>query len=184
MHTSKLPKTALLLDRDGVLNRRLTNDYVKHLFEWHWEEKALEALTIAAQHFSPIVVLTNQQGIGKQLMTANDLQQIHSHLCTEAQKNGGRIDAIYHCPHLKTDACNCRKPEIGMVQQVQKDFPFIDLSAAIMVGDSVSDIVMAERAGMKSVYVHNNAPIPNQLLLFPNTLFFAKLFDFIQFFIQ
>lgn len=143
----------LFLDRDGVINERLPGDYVKNTGEFRFTEGTLEALRLLAPLFKYIVVVTNQQGIGKGVMTEADLYRIHTHMLNEVSRHGGRIDGVYHCPDLAEDNPACRKPNTGMALQAQRQFPGIDFRYSVMVGDSDSDMEFGTRLGMKCVRI-------------------------------
>lgn len=145
----------LFLDRDGVINHRI-DGYVSNYSQFVFNDGALAALALLAPHFYPIVVVTNQQGVGKGLMTETDLQQLHTQMIQAVAAAGGRIDAVYYCPHLANANCTCRKPAIGMALQAQQQFSNIVLADSIMVGDSVSDLLFGRAAGSKTVFVTNN----------------------------
>lgn len=152
--TFHIDKTwTLFLDRDGVVNKLLPNDYVKRLDEFALNEGVLDALKIFAQKFGHIFIVTNQQGIGKGLMTEDDLTTIHHHLLHEIKATGGRIDRIYHAPGLDHPDNHLRKPNIGMALQAKKDFPAVDFGKSIMAGDSEGDMLFADNAGMKKVFI-------------------------------
>ena len=143
----------LFLDRDGVINQKLPNDYVKRWDEFTFLPGVLEALSAFNSHFGRIVIVTNQQGIGKGLMTTADLETIHARMLSEVEQAGGRIDRFYHCPHLVAENARCRKPDIGMAEQAKEDFPQIDWTRSVLIGDSESDMEMARRCGMKRVFL-------------------------------
>lgn len=143
----------LFLDRDGVINRRLPGDYVKYWSEFEFFEDFLEALAKANLMFSTIVIVTNQQGVGKKKMTIEMVDAVHADMLSKVAETGGRIDKIYVCPDLKDTNPKCRKPNTGMAEQAQQDFPNIDFSKAVIVGDSSSDIEMGKRLGMKRIFV-------------------------------
>tara|TARA_Y100000385_G_C13009175_1_gene600845 strand:- start:235 stop:762 length:528 start_codon:yes stop_codon:yes gene_type:complete len=155
--TLKIPKIdnswTLFLDRDGVINRKLENDYVKSVKEFEFLPQALNAIKVFSSLFHKIVVVTNQQGISKKLMTENDLQTVHTHLLKEVQKKGGKIDAIYYAPQLAQENSIMRKPNIGMALQAIEEFPSIDFKKSIMVGDSISDMEFAQKANMFGVMI-------------------------------
>jgi len=170
-------KWTLFLDRDGVINKRPPNDYVKTWDEFEFLPGVLEALNILSLKFSKIIIITNQQGIGKNVMTIEDLQIIHDNLIREISEKKGRIDAIYFCPDLATKAVNCRKPNIQMAKQAKIDYPDIDFSISIMAGDTLSDMQFGKNAGMKTVFINtNNSPLtPSESNhSFPDLLQFAK----------
>ncbi len=144
----------LFLDRDGVINLHYPNDYVKSWDEFYFLEGALDALTALGKIFRRIIVVTNQQGVGRGLMSSEDLELIHDEMLKEVRKHGGRINAIYAATDLKeSDVKQMRKPEIGMAKRAKKDFTEIDFSKSIMVGDSVSDMEFGRNAGMITVFV-------------------------------
>jgi D-glycero-D-manno-heptose 1,7-bisphosphate phosphatase len=143
----------LFLDRDGVLNERIPGGYVTRVKDFIWLEDTLEALKILTAYFKHIIVVTNQQGIGKGLMTEEKLEQIHSHMIQQVTECGGRIDKVYHCSGLAGVVPDCRKPAPHMAFQAQKDFADIDFSKAVMVGDTPSDMEFAKNAGMQGVRI-------------------------------
>lgn len=143
----------LFVDRDGVINRRLVGDYVKRWEEFEPLPRTSEAFRLLSMLFKRVVVVTNQQGIGKGLMTENDLQVIHQNFIHAIGVSGGRIDAIYHAPQLKQENHPMRKPNTGMVKQAMVDFPDIDPAKCILVGDSLSDMQLGRNAGMPTVLV-------------------------------
>lgn len=144
----------LFLDRDGVINKRLMGDYVKKVEEFEFLDGVLEALVLMSNYFSRTVVVTNQQGIGKGLMSQEDLTLVHQHMIEAIQKVGGKIDQIYYCPELAEKNAKCRKPNTGMAEQAQRDFPEINFQNSIMVGDSISDLEFGKRLGMLKVYIN------------------------------
>ena len=143
----------LFLDRDGVINKKLDNDYVKHWIEFEFIEGVFEALKKANSIFGKIVIVTNQQGIGKGLYRTEDLELIHKNMIYEITYLGGRIDKAYFSPHLSSENHPTRKPGIGMAMQAQKDFSEIDFKKSIIVGDSISDMEFGRNAGMKTVFI-------------------------------
>lgn len=145
----------LFLDRDGVINKRLIDDYVKNIREFEFLPGVQEALAEFAKVFGRIFVVTNQRGIARGLMTEHDLHLVNEYMLAELQKAGGRIDKVYYCPHDRDENCGCRKPAIGMALKAKQDYPEIDFSKAIMIGDSPSDIEFGENAGMRTIYVAN-----------------------------
>lgn len=146
----------LFLDRDGVLNKKRDNDYVKSLDELEILPQTDEAIAGLSNIFGRTVIVTNQQGIGKGLMTEAHLAEIHAHLARHIAQAGGKIDGFYHAPHLRHENSPLRKPHIGMALQAQKDFPEIDFKKSLMVGDSPSDMEFALKAGMVPVFVSDS----------------------------
>jgi histidinol-phosphate phosphatase family protein len=144
---------SLFLDRDGVLNKHRVDDYVKNWSEWEWNEGVLEALSILSDTFSRIIVVTNQQGIGKGLMSSEDVEDIHKNMIREATAVGGRIDKVYFAPELKTNPENRRKPKPDMAYEAYQDFPEIDFRKSLIVGDSDSDIRFGQGLGMGTVRI-------------------------------
>jgi histidinol-phosphate phosphatase family protein len=142
----------LFLDRDGVINRRLVDDYVKHPGEFEFLDGVTDAIAQLTNVFGKIVVVTNQQGIGKGIYTHDDLAAVHQKMKSEIEQAGGRIDAVFYAPNLAAENSPLRKPGIGMALNAQHIFPQIDFSKSIMVGDTKSDMEFARNAGMKSVF--------------------------------
>ena len=143
----------LFLDRDGVINRKIDNDYVRNLNQFEMLNGAADAISGLSKIFSKVIIVTNQQGIGKGLMTENDLNEIHQHLKSEIEIAGGKIDAIYFAPNLKLENSPIRKPETGMALAAQKDFPEIEFSKSVMIGDSMHDMDFGKRLGMNTIYI-------------------------------
>ncbi len=125
------PEWSLFLDRDGVINERLPDDYVKKWEEFKFLPGVLDALTAFNQYFSRIFIVTNQAGIEKELYTHQDLKQIHEQMMEYIQYHGGRIDEIYYCPYKGDLDPLCRKPNPGMALEAKKDFPEIDFKKCI-----------------------------------------------------
>jgi D-glycero-alpha-D-manno-heptose 1-phosphate guanylyltransferase len=148
----------LFLDRDGVINERIVGDYVKRVEDFHFMPGAMDAIVQFSKMFKRIIVVTNQQGIGKGLMTERNLLDVHRYMQSEVEKHGGKLDAVYFAPQLSSENSELRKPNIGMAKQAQKDFPEIDFSKAVMIGDSDSDIVFGQKAGMITVKLDNIDP--------------------------
>jgi histidinol-phosphate phosphatase family protein len=145
----------LFLDRDGIINRLLSNDYVKCWAEFEFLPGVLEALAIWNNRFKHIIVATNQRGVGKGIMTIHDLENIHHRMIREIELHGGRIDRIYYCTALSDTDPN-RKPNIGMALQAKLDFPDIDFGKSIMIGDSDCDLLFANNAGFKGYLFNYN----------------------------
>ena len=153
---SKIDKTwTLFLDRDGVINTRLVDDYVKNINEFEFMPGVLDAFRIFAEKFGKIIIVTNQQGVGKGLMTMQDVESVHKFMLKEIENQKGRVDAIYVCPQLKSDPDNFRKPSPKMAYMAQHDFPEIDLEKSIMIGDMNSDLEFGKNCGMYTVFIGN-----------------------------
>jgi D-glycero-alpha-D-manno-heptose 1-phosphate guanylyltransferase len=144
----------LFLDRDGVINIKLDKDYVKSLSEFEFIPGALDSMVSLSNFFGRIIIVTNQQGIGKGVMTEEDLHQIHSFLLEKVREKGGNIDAIYHAPQLEEEGSPMRKPGIGMALQAKKDFPEIDFTKSIIIGDSKKDLEFGKRTKMISILIN------------------------------
>lgn len=145
----------LFLDRDGVINTKVDNDYIKRWNDFHFISGVLSSMSILRKKFNRILVVTNQQGIGKGLFTEHDLAEIHTKMQTEFLNSGCKIDKVYYCPALHAENSVYRKPNIGMALQAKKDFPEIDFSKSIMVGDSISDMEFGKNAGMKTAFINS-----------------------------
>lgn len=147
----------LFLDRDGVINNEIKNGYVLSWDMFRFEEGVLPALSSLAKQFSRIVLVTNQRCIGRGLLTAEGLADIHAKMLEAVTASGGRIDKIYYCPDIDSDS-PCRKPNGGMAMQAKADFPEIDFSKAIMVGNTLSDMQFGKNQGMTTVFIPSTKP--------------------------
>jgi histidinol-phosphate phosphatase family protein len=166
----------LFLDRDGVINHEKEGSYVLHYGEFVFYDQVKEALRICASAFGRIVIVTNQRGIGKGMMTAEDLQVIHEKMIAEIVLAGGRIDRIYYADSLQNDH-PLRKPNPGMALAARADFPAIDFSRALMVGNNISDMEFGKNAGMYTIFLTTTRP--DQSLPHPDIdLAFNSLYDF------
>lgn len=155
-HSISLDSTfGLLLDRDGVLNRRLSGRYVTTPDELEILPGVGEALATLARWVGPMVVVTNQQGIGKGLMTGADLARVHDALIAKLGEHGVTLAGIHHCPHLDEDRCRCRKPAPGLVEAAARDHPGLDPRRSVMVGDSAADVALGHAVGAVTVFVRN-----------------------------
>jgi histidinol-phosphate phosphatase family protein len=144
---------AIILDRDGVLNEKAPRaQYIRNWGEFKWLPGVRESLRMLNEAGFRIIIVSNQAGIGRGAMTENDLFDIHRRMAKEVEQAGGRIDAIYYCPHDWDEGCECRKPKPGMLFQAQHDFN-LDLSRTLFIGDDERDGQAAEAAGCLSALV-------------------------------
>ncbi|MCC8087702.1 MAG: HAD family hydrolase [Rikenellaceae bacterium] len=148
--------SALFLDRDGVINVHRQDDYVKTWKEFAFEEGVLDALSILGKFFDKIIIVTNQRGVGRGIMSEEELLSIHEKMCESIASHGGRIDAIYYCTDTDSTSPN-RKPNTGMGLQAKRDFPKIDFARSYMAGDSHSDMEFGKRLGMKTILISKDS---------------------------
>ena len=145
----------LFLDRDGVINVKLEGQYVRNADEFEFMIGSETAISKLSKIFNRILIVTNQQGIAKGIMSDNDLGFLHEYMLLELKKNGGVIDKVYYCPHLAAENCSCRKPNPGMIQQAIIDFPEIKIEDSYLIGDSDTDILAGNKMGLITVKVDN-----------------------------
>jgi D-glycero-D-manno-heptose 1,7-bisphosphate phosphatase len=155
------PQRVIFLDRDGVINRKPRDgDYVKSWDEFTFIDGVIEALKILATKGYDIYIVSNQRGIALGVMTDNELNMIHANMLRGLKVNGINIKGIYYCPHDINDNCGCRKPKAGMLFKAASDHN-IDLTKALLVGDSDCDMEAGAIAGCKSIRV---TPSSNSIL--------------------
>ncbi len=176
-----LDNWTLFLDRDGVINERPINAYVTKVDEFEWIDGVIQSISRLSDTFKTIVVVTNQQGLSKALMTADDLNKIHGKMLNEITNAGGRIDKVYFCGDPNNTGSLFRKPAIGMGLQAKKDFPNISFKKAIMVGDTATDMLFGKRLKMITVLIDESPALARNIpklvnYRFPNLQSFA---DFI-----
>ena len=167
----------LFLDRDGVINKRRFGGYITTKEEFQFLSNAKEAIAVLSNHFNRIIVVTNQQGVGKGLMTERNLFEIHSYMCNQVHMAGGKIDKCYFAPNLKGAEEDLRKPGAAMAEMAKLEFPEIEFERSVMVGDTDSDILFGKNLGMRTVRIKTAEPIGIQA-----DLTVEHLFDLLNFF--
>lgn len=141
----------VILDRDGTINED-RDDYIKSPAEWKPIPGSLEAIARLTQAGHRVVLATNQSGIGRGLFDTAALNAIHEALQRAVQQAGGRIDAIFFCPHADAAGCECRKPRPGMLLEIGRRLN-VPLEGVPMVGDALRDLQAAAAAGARPVLV-------------------------------
>lgn len=147
----------LFLDRDGVINEEKIGEYILHWNYFIFSKGVLEVFKKLTETFGRVIIVTNQKGVGKGLMTQEALETIHFEMQREVEIVGGRIDKIYACTDLD-DESPMRKPNHGMALQAKKDFPAIDFSKSVMVGNKPGDMRFGRAAGMFTIFVATTNP--------------------------
>jgi D-glycero-alpha-D-manno-heptose 1-phosphate guanylyltransferase len=168
----------LFLDRDGVINTDKPGSYIFNTDEFVFMNGLPGIFKKLKEKFGRTIVVTNQRGVGRGLMTEETLQAIHRKMETEAAAAGGKIDAVYYCVAVN-ETHPGRKPNPGMIARAMADFPDIDLKQAVMVGNNLSDMQLGRNAGMYTVFVRTTRPDitlphPDIDLVFDSLADFAK----------
>jgi len=141
---------SLFLDRDGVINQKPKDKYIKSWGEFKFAEGSLDAIKILSNFFDYIFVVTNQRGVGKKLMSEKDLQEIHGKMCDEVNAHGGKIHKVYSATDIDYSSLYL-KPNLGMAYQAKFDFPEIVFDNSVVIGDSITDMEFGKRLEMKTV---------------------------------
>lgn len=137
----------LFLDRDGVVNVWLPGDYVKNWDEFRFNPGFLDFIGRYSDSFKHIFIVTNQRGVGKGVMTLQQLEDIHARMLQTIADAGGRIDRIYLCTAVD-ESDPMRKPNKGMALQAMQDYPDVTMQRSLMIGDQPSDRQFADNCGM------------------------------------
>ncbi len=150
--TSAAPRSAVFLDRDGVINENLAGNYVNDWAAFRFLPGAIESVVALNRAGYPVVVVTNQGGVGRGYMTENALMAIHAQMEAEFAAAGARLAAVLYCPHHPEAGCDCRKPQPGMLQRAASDLR-IDLAQSYFVGDNLTDVQAGLAAGCRPILV-------------------------------
>jgi len=178
MHAQVDKGWSLFLDRDGVINVENVGSYVTDWTEFQFCEGALHALKQLSEVFGTIVVVSNQRGVGKGIMTLGDLREISSNMVTSIAEAGGRVDKVYAATSVH-DSDHNRKPNTGMAMQAKEDFPMVDFKRSVMVGNAMLDMEFGKRLGMHTVFITSKfdpVSLPHDLIdeQYPSLLAWAK----------
>jgi D-glycero-D-manno-heptose 1,7-bisphosphate phosphatase len=164
----------VILDRDGVINHD-SDQYIKSPDEWRPIPGSLAAIARLNQAGYRVVVATNQSGVGRGLFETDTLLAIHDKMLKALTQVGGRLDAIFFCPHTNADNCDCRKPKPGMLKEIAGRFN-ADLAGVPAIGDSMRDLQAAIAAGAQPMLVltgkgrktADDPALPPETLVFPD----------------
>ena len=176
----------VILGRDGILNE-FRDDHVKAPDEWFPVPGALEAVSRLNHAGWHVVLATNQSGIGRGMIDMASVNAVHAHLNKQLMAVGGRIDAVFFCPHTPEDLCDCRKPLPGLVRDIGKRYG-IDLRQVPMVGDTLRDLQAAHAAGCEPHLIRSGraaqldlASVQAMLDRVPGTRVHADLAEFAEY---
>jgi D-glycero-D-manno-heptose 1,7-bisphosphate phosphatase len=174
------PVKLIVLDRDGVINRD-SDQFIKSPEEWRPIPGSLEAIARLNHAGFRVVVATNQSGIGRGLLDMATLNTINDKMHRALAVVGGRIDALFYCPHTADSECECRKPKTGMLKEIGVRFG-VEMTGVPCVGDSVRDLQAAEAVGAQPMLVLTGkgektlreGNFPKNTVIFPDLAFAAS----------
>lgn len=149
-------KFTLFLDRDGVINEPIIDDYARKPKDLVLIEGMVEAITELKRMFRKVYIVTNQQGVGRGLMTEHDLEDIHLKMYNALKGSGVILDGIFFAPYLKTENHHWRKPQNGMLMKAKSYDENINWEQSIVVGDSPRDMQLADTLGLIKVRISNS----------------------------
>lgn len=153
----------VFLDRDGVINvQAAEHEYIKSWEEFVFLPGVPEAIGVLNRAGYLVLVVTNQRGVARGMMSLADVDEIHRKMCLALEKAGAKIDKVYVCPH-DIGQCSCRKPDIGLFLQAEQDYD-IDKKKSWMVGDSRSDVEAGMRYGVRSILSNSLIDAANQII--------------------
>ena len=175
----------VVLDRDGVINQE-SPEFIKSPDEWIPIKGSLEAIARLSQAGYDVLVLTNQSAVGRGIISADMLGQIHVRMMEQVRQHGGQIQCVVFCPHHPDDDCDCRKPKAGMYAEVAARLN-LSFSGIYSVGDSERDLLAAKAAGATPVLVKTGNGRKTLQKIKANseseladTLVFSKLIKFVD----
>src|SRR6476469_2621212 len=143
-------RPAVFLDRDGTIGEEM--GYVNHIDRFQVFPYAAEAIRNLNEADIPVMVVTNQSGIARNIFPESLVHEVHKKMVAELAKGGAWIDAIYFCPHKSEDACVCRKPNPGLLEQAAREHG-LELPGSWVVGDRYADLEMGHAAGARGILV-------------------------------
>jgi D-glycero-D-manno-heptose 1,7-bisphosphate phosphatase len=150
MPETKLPRPAVFLDRDGTIGEEL--GYVNHIDRFQIFPYAAESIRALNQANIPVVVVTNQGGIARNIFPESLVHEVHKKMVAELAAGGAHVDAIYFCPHKSEDACECRKPNPGLLHRAAREHA-LNLAGSWIVGDRYGDLEMGHTTGSRGILV-------------------------------
>ena len=170
----------VILDRDGVINHD-SPSYIKSPEEWKPIARSLDAIARLTQADFRVVVATNQSGVGRGLFDMATLNAIHDKMHRAVGQAGGRIDAVFYCPHPMEANCGCRKPRPGLLEDIGRRFNTI-LKDVPCIGDQLRDLQAAAAVGAQPILVltGKGAKTQREGGLPPNTRVYADLADAVK----
>ncbi len=149
---------AVLLDRDGVINRE-RNDYTFRIEDFEILPDVIKALQLLQKAGYLLVIISNQSGIGRGLFKIEDTEKMHAHLLKELKKENIRIEEIYYCVHHpETGTCICRKPDSLNVEKALARFDINPLFS-YFIGDKERDVLAGEKVGVKGILMESNSSL-------------------------
>jgi len=153
----------IVLDRDGVINHD-SDEYIKSKEEWLPIDGSLEAIAKLNHSGYTVVVASNQSGLARGYFDIEALSSMHRKMDEMLEKIGGRVDAVFYCPHGPDDGCACRKPRPGMLLEIGQRFN-VSLKDVTFIGDSISDIKAASNANAKAMLVRTGKGVKAEKIL-------------------
>ena len=174
----------VILDRDGVINED-SDQYIKSPSEWKPIPQSLEAIARLNHMGFRVVVATNQSGVGRGLFDMSTLNAINDKMYRALAHVGGRIDALFFCPHPAEVNCDCRKPKAGMLLGIAKRFN-VDLTDVPLIGDSLRDLQAASTVGAQPILVHTGKgkKTAQDSQLPPSTIEFSDLNEAVKYLVS
>ena len=147
----------VFLDRDGVINRD-GSEITEHGYIIHWEDfeflpGVIDAMVKLYQQGFKCVIISNQQCVGKNICSEEDINELSRHISEEIKSSGGEITKFYYCFHREEDDCGCRKPAPGLFEQAKKGLGIEDITGFFYVGDTERDVQAGRAAGVKTILV-------------------------------
>jgi len=155
----------IFLDRDGIINHKPPDHtYITRWEDFEFIEEIFEVLKILGDSGYRFVIVTNQQGVGKGLMSINDLEEIHQNMVLSLEEKDIKIDGVYFCPHTEEENCLCRKPKPGLLYKAMNELTYlIDIESSFLIGDSVEDVLAGNSFGCKTILVNRNGNVNNEI---------------------
>ena len=152
-----IPKKILLIDRDGVINRKAPQgEYIKTWEEFKWIPETREAMKKLSEHGYTFVIISNQAGIGRGVVSEESVNEINRRMVGELRKAQIAVKGVYLCPHHWEDGCNCRKPKPGLLFEASQDL-LLNLEQTFFIGDDPRDCIAAYNAGCRAIYIGDKA---------------------------
>jgi D-glycero-D-manno-heptose 1,7-bisphosphate phosphatase len=149
-----------LIDRDGVINRDSAN-YIRSPDEWIPLPGSLEAIARLTRAGVDVAVITNQSGVARGFFSEETLAEIHAAMRQSVEEAGGRIAAVFHCPHHPKDGCDCRKPRPRLLLDAAEAFG-VPIDSVPFIGDKASDVEAAEAAGARPIFIGKAGSLPGK----------------------